>query len=197
MMKNRTELKMTTHKENCSAESDEHSVSGTVRNGLCTRHYMRNWRNGDPLAGRTARGVVERYFNDSINIETENCIEWMYANVEGYGIFKRNKRVTREVLRLKVGNAPQGKNLALHTCDNPPCFNYKHLFWGSNSDNGKDMATKGRSHRGSKHHLSKLSEKDVLGIRVSVGTQTCLARRYGVSQTTVYNIKNRRTWKWL
>jgi hypothetical protein len=33
----------------------------------------------------------------------------------------------------------------LHRCDNPACFNPKHLFIGTQSDNQKDMASKGRN----------------------------------------------------
>jgi hypothetical protein len=33
---------------------------------------------------------------------------------------------------------------ACHTCDNPPCCNPSHLFWGAQSDNIKDASRKGR-----------------------------------------------------
>lgn len=37
------------------------------------------------------------------------------------------------------------KNQALHKCDNPYCWNPKHIFDGTQSDNRKDSISKGRS----------------------------------------------------
>lgn len=51
---------------------------------------------------------------------------------------------------------------------------------------------------GADHHLAKLSENDIRSIRKASGPwgiQTKLARRYGVSKTTISAIVARRTWK--
>jgi hypothetical protein len=47
-------------------------------------------------------------------------------------------------LEYAKGPPPEGKPLALHTCDNGPCCNERHLFWGDHQDNVDDMMAKGR-----------------------------------------------------
>ena len=48
--------------------------------------------------------------------------------------------------------------------------------------------------RGTRHGLSKLTETDVLAIRVSTESQRALGRRFGVAHATIGMIKRRRTW---
>ena len=53
------------------------------------------------------------------------------------------------------------------------------------------------SNRGKKNFKSKLSDEDVAVIYKSTDTQSKLAKRFNVSQSTVNHIKKGRTWNWL
>jgi hypothetical protein len=88
---------------------------------------------------------------------------------------------------LTNGPVPKGM-FVCHRCDNPRCCNPAHLFLGTTVDNNHDRARKGRSARGSGCGSSKLTEERVREIRElqSDGASTrALARRYGVSWTTI------------
>lgn len=84
---------------------------------------------------------------------------------------------------------------ACHSCDNPACFNPNHLFLGSDQDNVDDMIRKGRNTVGEKNHSSILLEKQAVEIFNSNENNTDLSKRYGVHWVTIYDIKQKRTWR--
>lgn len=129
------------------------------------------------------------------------CWIWRNANVKsGYGIFnyqgklKSAHRYSYEFYKEKI---PEGMDVC-HTCDNRRCVNPDHLFLGTRSDNMQDCIKKERFDVGEKHYAHKVTEKEVLEIREKYerGYQyNWLAREYGISQETIYDIVKRRTWK--
>lgn len=76
------------------------------------------------------------------------CFEWQGAkNSSGYGAvrYKGNSvGVHRLLWKLVRGTIPKGM-LICHKCDNPACFELRHLFMGSNLDNRLDAVRKGRA----------------------------------------------------
>ncbi|RLC74952.1 MAG: hypothetical protein DRI61_15735, partial [Chloroflexi bacterium] len=82
-------------------------------------------------------------------------------------------------------------------CDNPKCVNPDHIFLGEPADNSADMVNKGRSMKGEKSALAKLSSLDVIDIvnRYNAGeTQTSISRSYGVVQQQISRIVNQKRW---
>ena len=75
------------------------------------------------------------------------CIEWRGTRTRsGYGqkVIK-GKRYRTHRLAYEWANGPIPKGmLVLHSCDNPACCNPNHLFLGTQSDNMRDCANKGR-----------------------------------------------------
>jgi len=93
------------------------------------------------------------------------------------------------------GPIPDGLHV-LHSCDNPPCINPDHLRVGTNDDNMRDRAERNRHARlfGERNPRAKLTESDVLAIRLSSLPQKELAARYAVSQSNISVIKRRESW---
>ena len=82
------------------------------------------------------------------------CWEWTGCSDNGYGVARhggRNWRVHRlsAVLHRIKGWRDIDTNVVLHKCDNPICFNPKHLQIGTQWENIQDMKRKGRY----RHHI--------------------------------------------
>lgn len=175
--------------------------------GLCAAHYQQQ-RRGEKLKPLQLQyhGLTEsvRLMLRCESREPEEC--WNFigsSNKKGWhGQFHndagKNELAHRAAWRLFVGPIPDGMQV-LHKCDNPVCLNPKHLFLGTQSDNAKDMWEKGRarpkSSLGENHGMSKLTDGAVNEIRKSTMSGIELARKYGVTPTTVCDVRKRRIWK--
>lgn len=78
----------------------------------------------------------------------DGCWPWAAQRTrQGYGVFNINRlpqpahRVAADLAQL-VGDGSQ----VLHSCDNPPCCNPRHLRRGTRSENMQDMTDRNRRH---------------------------------------------------
>jgi hypothetical protein len=136
-------------------------------------------------------------------IPTENgCIEWQNTRIAaGYGqIWLRGKMILvhREMTSLVYGE-PIGKQMALHSCDNPPCINPKHLSWGSHSQNMKEMWSRGRAPEKKPRPDRRLSFEiaEIIRRKYESGefTYKSLADEYGISGKSIEFIIKKKTYK--
>lgn len=143
-------------------------------------------------------------FDERYSIQPESgCWIWLGAvNDKGYGQIKING-VTTYAHRLsyerKYGPITETMEL-LHSCDVPSCVNPAHLTQGSHKKNMEDMAKRGRSSKtpknfGEGHNRGKLKEPDIMCIRADSRTHKTIALEHGVSEQSIWCIKNRRTWR--
>lgn len=131
-----------------------------------------------------------------------DCWIWQGSKLyrENYGrifINGRYQRAHRIAYEIWNGPIPDGF-LVCHHCDNPPCINPEHLFVGTDLDNVLDASRKGRLRNGlgpgEKSGWHKLNNEKVFAIRAALGRFVDIAKQFGVSYTTIYNIKARETW---
>lgn len=192
----------------CKTKVSRPSVDGNPPPSYCSGDCYRR-RGGDPIS---------RFW--SFVSKSEHCWTWTGGvsrrkNGTGYGVFTIDHRsiaAHRYAYEIHNGVIPTGYEVC-HKCDNPPCVNPGHLFLGTRKDNQADMVRKERQAkgdrnglrihsesiiRGEKHYSAKLTEKDVLEIRSAYSkgdiSQPTLARRFGVTQRTIFSIIHRKIW---
>ena len=126
---------------------------------------------------------------------------WLWtgsATDKGYGhMWFKGKYVKshRISYMLHCGAIPDG-HVVCHSCDVPYCINPDHLFVGTTKDNIHDCINKGRAKRG-RVGRPKLSREQVSEIRSGpkhYGSGIKLARKYGVTQATICEIRAGRSW---
>jgi hypothetical protein len=127
-----------------------------ITRGWCQKHYFRWRRTGDPekllrvyrdppLPSSTPKR--ERW--EAKIDKSGEC--WIWTGSRGFygygqlrtghsGVLERAHRLAWEFFR---GPIPNGL-FVLHRCDSPPCVNPDHLWLGTQRDNLRDCATKGR-----------------------------------------------------
>jgi hypothetical protein len=117
----------------------------------------------------------------------------------GYGRISVAKNATmiahRASYRAFKGEIPDGMDV-LHRCDVRPCVNPDHLFAGTHTDNMRDMVAKGRGARmqGEKHPGAIITDAMVAEMLSSTESHRQIARRLGISKTTVWDVRNGKTW---
>ena len=151
--------------------------------------------------------LADRFWSNVDQRGDDECWEWQgYKIPSGYGQFGishkgRKKIVPAHRISYVCGGGDELRPIpddmfVCHHCDNPACCNPKHLFLGTPADNSRDMVEKGRSARnlGELNGNVKLSYKQVEEIKASKERQIDLAKKFGVSQSAISNIRSGRTW---
>ena len=117
------------------------SIEGCARKhnarGLCTTHYERWRKHGDPLwSGRPS--IAER-FKAKVAHADNGCWIWLAGNDGKYGVFytggtPKNVKAHRFSYELHIGPIPQGLDLD-HLCRTKLCVNPAHLEPVTRSEN--------------------------------------------------------------
>jgi len=153
-------------------------------------------------APRSFGSLESKLEANSMPEPNSGCQLWLgRVDQDGYGRVSvptgRQMATHRASYLLAHGPIPAALNVC-HKCDVPACINPAHLFLGTARDNVDDMVRKGRArakaHIGSLNGSAILDEARAVAIREARGTQRAIAERFGISPTTVFMIKNGRSW---
>jgi len=144
------------------------------------------------------KDVLQARIQKSVYIDSTGCWIWQQSLKNGYGqmsIMDKSEYVHRVSYFAFVGNIPN-ELWVLHECDVRKCCNPKHLFLGTYIDNINDMRAKNRgvdppAIRGETHPKAHNDDSCVIAVRLdTVSTQRELARKFDVSQSTIWRWKN-------
>lgn len=175
-----------------------------IKRDLCNRCYLRWWKSTPPEMRSVVpsrRSLAERIQSNLTQGGPDDCHEWRRARDEnGYGLISvngRSRRASRVALICALGRDEPGLD-ACHTCDNPPCCNPRHLYFGTRKQNSEDAWARGRHPVGSQRPAAKLIEAQVIDLRERYsagGDAQELAAHFGIQVVTLRHIVTGRKWK--
>lgn len=175
----------------------------------CTPEVSRLSGRRKPIPGYNPAPTVERFHRfEAKFIPEPNSGCWLWiggVNEHGYGIFWNGNRLEKaHRFALRAYREPDLDPEAdvCHRCDNPACVNPDHLFAGDAQANTDDMWAKQRAtvqrRIGTAQTQAKLDDQKADDIRhlyrTTPLTQYDIADLYGVSQSVIWAVVNKKRW---
>lgn len=157
---------------------------------------------------RTVKGEPRRFYEEVVlKYEGDECLRWPFGNGgrrSGYGKMHTPTGpigVHRVLCEAVNGPPPTPEHEAAHSCGNGHlrCVTKRHLSWKTRAENAADRLIHGTHSAGEKNGNARLTEAQVREILAIRGTtsQASIARRYGVTPQTIYEIYKGKTWAFL
>lgn len=145
-----------------------------------------------PLAERFRRHV-ETAVGDGCWIWRGSVAPHGYGTMDIDGHTRSAHRVSYELAHGPITNGLW----VLHNCDNKLCVNPSHLRLGTPKENMADRSARQRwiAPVGSAVRSAKLTEADIVAIRSDRRQLKDISAEYGVSESTINNIRNRVRWR--
>lgn len=176
--------------------------------GYCNKHYLA-WRHrGDPLGcrHRAEEGELLNWMVEvTLPYKGEECLIWPFGKgKDGCGLVTvngRRIRAPRISCEYRNGPPPHRNSVARHSCGNGDqgCVNPNHLIWGSQYENTQDTVAHGKTTRGNRNPMAKLTTEAVLSIRkmAKLKRHSEVAEEYGITRGTVSALSRGASWSWL
>ena len=183
---------------------------------MCSMHYARWYKEhkrngtqpwlrlpGEPWSIDHPNFAQYFWSRIALTADDDRCWEWQHSrNPQGYGCIKidgQTRRVHRIAWQLANGREP--KLDVLHSCDNPPCCNPKHLREGTAAENGQEAREKGRwtPNYGEQNGNTYLTADEVreikMWIRDGISTKEMMARDPRLDKYMVSRLRCNKTWQ--
>lgn len=125
------------------------------------------------------------------------CWSWLNGrNGAGYGVIRwtdgRLHYAHRLAWELHHGRPAPAHLVVRHLCGNPLCCRPSHLAIGTRQDNSDDMVSQRRQRN---RALTHNQVRDIRAMYAHKARLTDICQHYGITQKTVWQIVNRRTYR--
>lgn len=146
--------------------------------------------------------LVSRFF-EKVAYGMSDCWYWRGSiNRLGYGCMGALGESKAHRVSWRLFNGDPGDKMVLHKCDVRNCVNPAHLFLGTQLDNMRDCAAKGRHKSapmpGASNPMAVLTEEKVSRMRAdreATGRSYAqIARDFGVSTMTAFRAITGQSW---
>jgi hypothetical protein len=186
----------------CHAEGGNCGLPAASK-GLCSKHYARLRLTGivDTIVREMVpSSEVVAFLAGLVDTGGGGCVTWPWRRDEyGYGKTTAvgETLAHRVACRLAHGEPPPDKPLVLHSCGrgHEGCVAPWHLYWGDKVENAIDARGHGTLCIGEKVWNAKLAEADIPLIRRDQRSDYELGLVFGVSPSTIGDVRAGRTWK--
>lgn len=144
-----------------------------------------------------AHGRIEwRTYSGKILSPSTTSVGYPHVQIGKGNYDYSGEDVHKLVMLAFVGSRPPDHEIAHYDGDRRN-VHLSNLRYATYQQNYEDQVRHGRAQRGEKHYNAKLTSDDVRAIRRSKDTNANLSKKYGVSKTTVYEVRNYLKWRWL
>lgn len=163
------------------------------------RAYQERKRNGEgPRPPGKPANTPDVLWSKVDKRNEDECWNWLgYKNEDGYGRVQINEYsyyahrvifnlVNPGIIELNAPKSYDETGFLLHTCDNPPCCNPKHLRACTHAENMADKVAKNRQNKfptdtGPRCKLTMQQAREARKLRKEGIPTRELARRFGIS----------------
>lgn len=147
---------------------------------------------------RSRRAYAGRILNPP---QPDRWHRYLVVRLSMNGAAKRSFLVHCLVAKAFLDPDPRGRTEVNHIDGDKMNNRASNMEWVTRSENALHAIRIGLwdgpkcALRGEASHLAKLSETEVRAIREARGSQTLIAARFGITQSTVSHIRLRKSWK--
>lgn len=145
---------------------------------------------------------AERFWSKVDRRGPDECWPWTAARFEhrgGYGAFGIARKVYKASrVAWALGNGkplPSPQEMVLHSCDNPPCCNPRHLSLGGPQRNAIESYHRNGRVAANRKLTPEIARTITTTYSGARGEIAAMAQTYGVSEAAVRHIVRGRQWK--